>query len=333
MNKKKKFMIRRLFLGIFLLIIVIIIGFLAYSFLHSSNKKVPKNVNTNITNSNSTTNINSTSTTSNQNKIIQGNNIIESAKSYAVPANQVAQILAGHSNLKTKEVFLTFDDGPSQNSEEILKILKENDVHATFFILGSQLANNPQMQQVVKDEIYQGNAIANHSYSHDYKKLYPNNVLNISNTMNEINETNKILQNILCSDFDARVLRLPGGYMSRYYYKDPNLSLFNKTLDDAHITSIDWDAETGDATTGGQVSTQTLVNNAMNHINNLNQPVILMHDSSTKKDTVEALPYLIKALKDKGYKFMVIENAPISSFDNLPYTTTTGSNQGQGTLN
>ena len=331
MDGKKKFMMHRLFFGIILIIIIIIIASLIYSFAHSS-KNLSKNVSSNTISSSSTTNINSTSTT-NGNQIVPGDNIIESAKSYAVPANEVAEILAGHSNLKTKEVFLTFDDGPSKNSEEILKILKENDVHATFFLIGNQIANNPEMQQVVKDELYQGNAIANHSYSHDYKKLYPNNVLNISNTMNEINETNKILQNILGSDFDARVLRLPGGYMSRYYYKDPNLSLFNKTLDDAHITSIDWDAETGDATTGGQMSTQTLVNNAMNHINNLNQPVILMHDSSTKKDTVEALPYLIKALKDKGYKFMVIENAPISSFDNLPYTTTTGSNQGQGTLN
>ena len=332
MDGKKKFMMRRLFFGIILIIIIIIIASLIYSFAHSS-KNLSKNVSSNTISSSSTTNTNSTSTTTNGNQIVPGDNIIESAKSYAVPANEVAEILAGHSNLKTKEVFLTFDDGPSKNSEEILKILKENDVHATFFLIGNQIANNPEMQQVVKDELYQGNAIANHSYSHDYKKLYPNNVLNISNTMNEINETNKILQNILGSDFDARVLRLPGGYMSRYYYKDPNLSLFNKTLDDAHITSIDWDAETGDATTGGQMSTQTLVNNAMNHINNLNQPVILMHDSSTKKETVEALPYLIKALKDKGYKFMVIENAPISSFDNLPYTTTTGSNQGQGTLN
>ena len=332
MNKKKKFMIRRLFLGIFLLIIVIIIGFLAYSFLHSSNKKIPKNVNTNITNSNSTTNINSTSTT-NGNQIVPGDNIIESAKSYAVPANEVAEILAGHSNLKTKEVFLTFDDGPSKNSEEILKILKENDVHATFFLIGNQIANNPEMQQVVKDELYQGNAIANHSYTHDYKILYPHNVLSVSNTMNEINETNKVLQSVLGANFDARVLRLPGGYMSRSYYKDPNLTARNKALDEEHITSIDWDAETGDATTSGQMSTQALVDNVMDHIKNMNQPVIIMHDSSTKKDTVEALPSLIKDLKDAGYKFMVIENAPTSSFDNLSYTTTTGSNQGQGTLN
>ena len=332
MDGKKKIMMRRLFFGIILIIIIIIIASLIYSFAHSS-KNLSKNVSSNTSSSSRKTNTKRTRTTTNGNQIVPGDNIIESAKSYAVPANEVAEILAGHSNLKTKEVFLTFDDGPSKNSEEILKILKENDVHATFFLIGNQIANNPEMQQVVKDELYQGNAIANHSYTHDYKILYPHNVLSVSNTMNEINETNKVLQSVLGANFDARVLRLPGGYMSRSYYKDPNLTALNKALDEEHITSIDWDAETGDATTGGQMSTQTLVNNAMNHINNLNQPVILMHDSSTKKETVEALPYLIKALKDKGYKFMVIENAPISSFDNLPYTTTTGSNQGQGTLN
>ena len=179
MDGKKKFMMRRLFFGIILIIIIIIIASLIYSFAHSS-KNLSKNVSSNTISSSSTTNTNSTSTTTNGNQIVPGDNIIESAKSYAVPANEVAEILAGHSNLKTKEVFLTFDDGPSKNSEEILKILKENDVHATFFLIGNQIANNPEMQQVVKDELYQGNAIANHSYSHDYKKLYPNNVLNIS---------------------------------------------------------------------------------------------------------------------------------------------------------
>ena len=332
MDGKKKFMMRRLFFGIILIIIIIIIASLIYSFAHSS-KNLSKNVSSNTISSSSTTNTNSTSTATNGNQVVPGDNIIESAKSYAVPANEVAEILAGHSNLKTKEVFLTFDDGPSKNSEEILKILKENDVHATFFLIGNQIANNPEMQQVVKDELYQGNAIANHSYTHDYKILYPHNVLSVSNTMNEINETNKVLQSVLGANFDARVLRLPGGYMSRSYYKDPNLTALNKALDGEHITSIDWDAETGDATTSGQMSTQALVDNVMDHIKNMNQPVIIMHDSSTKKDTVEALPSLIKDLKDAGYKFMVIENAPTSSFDNLSYTTTTGSNQGQGTLN
>lgn len=332
MNKKKKFIMRRLFFVIFLLIIGIIVGSFVYSLNYTSDKSVQKSVSDNVHNKslNKTT---SSSTASNGNQIIEGDNIIESAKGYAVPANEVAEILAGHSNIKTKEVFLTFDDGPSENTSKILQILKENNVHATFFLIGNQVANNPQMQQEVKDEIYQGNAIGNHSYTHNYKILFPNNVLSVSNTMNEINETNKVLQGVLGSNFDARILRLPGGYMSRSYYKDPNLAAFNKALDEEHITSLDWDAETGDATTSGQMSIQALVNNVMDHIKNFNQPVILMHDSSTKKDTVEALPYLIKSLKDAGYKFMVIENAPISSFNNLSYTTTTDSNQGQGTLN
>lgn len=314
---------------VLLLIIAIIISSFIYNLVHTTSKNIQSN-NTPT----SKNNLINTSSSSNDNagsKIIPGDNIIESAKSYAVPANEVADILAGHSNSKTKEVFLTFDDGPSKYTNQILQILKENDVHATFFLIGNQIANNPEMQQEVKDEIYQGNAIGNHSYTHNYKILFPNNVLNVSNVMNEINETNKVLQSVLGSSFDTRILRLPGGYMSRSYYKDPNLVAFNKALDQEHITSLDWDAETGDATSSGQMSTQTLVNNVMKNIQNYNQPVILMHDSSTKKDTVEALPYLIKDLKDAGYKFMVIENAPTSSFDNLSYVTNTGSNQGQGT--
>ncbi len=61
-------------------------------------------------------------------------NIIYAADSYAVSADEVEKMLQGKSTNTDKEIFLTFDDGPSENTREILKILKEEDVHATFLI-------------------------------------------------------------------------------------------------------------------------------------------------------------------------------------------------------
>ena len=249
-----------------------------------------------------------------QNSIMKGGNIIYSAQKYAVPANEVQVMLDGKSTDKNKQIFLTFDDGPSHNTPQILKILKEEGVHATFFVLGSSLKGSEKSKQYLKDEIYEGNAIANHSFSHDFKKLYPHNRLDVNTFMSEINTTNSIMKNILGNDFDARVLRMPGGYMSRRYYKDPGLKELDATFKTDHITSIDWDAETGDAT-GRRYTPSQLLHNAIRETKGETHIILLMHDAATKKSTVEGLKALINYYKEQGYSFKVIENAPIDSFN------------------
>lgn len=266
----------------------------------------------------------------NPNEIVKGENIIESAQSYAVPANEVAQMIAGNAKDTNKEVFLTFDDGPSvNNTPKILNILKENGVHGTFFTIGNNLKNNSKLQQVLREEIADGNAIGNHTYNHELKQLYPGNKVNPTEFINQVDETNALFDAILGPNFNTRVLRLPGGYMSRTYYKDPNLESFNKALDKAHITAIDWDAETGDAETTSQMAVSKMVANVTRAASKENHVIILMHDAPAKSDTVKALPDIIKYFKEHGYAFKVIENAPASSFENLPVKTTTDSNQGQ----
>ena len=99
--------------------------------------------------------------------------------------------------------------------------------------------------------------------------------------MNEINTTNSIMKDILESDFDSRVLRMPGGYMSRRYYKDQGLKELNAIKETKGETHI----------------------------------ILLMHDAATKKATVEGLRDLIQYYKSQGYAFKVIENAPVDSFN------------------
>lgn len=247
--------------------------------------------------------------------IMKDQNIINSANSYAVPANDVLKMMKSKKPINNeKEVFLTFDDGPSENTSNILKILKEENVHATFFVLGSQLKNNPENQKLLKDEIDSGNAIANHTFSHDYHKLYPGNSVNVKVFMNEINENNEQMKNILGPNFNARVLRMPGGYMSRVYYHDPHLKQLNEALRKEGIMSIDWDAETGDAESN-TYSVDHLVSRARFYMEREDHVVLLMHDAAAKKSTVKALPQIIKMFKDKGYKFKVIKNAPMSYFE------------------
>ena len=242
--------------------------------------------------------------------IMPNGNIIYAADSYAVSADEVEKMLQGKSTNTDKEIFLTFDDGPSENTREILKILKEEDVHATFFDIGYALKDNKENQELLKQEIDQGNAVAGHSFSHNYKTLYPGNSVDVNKFMSELNETNEIMKSVLGKNFNARVIRMPGGYMSRRYYRDPNLKALDEAFAKDNIVSIDWDAETGDAT-GRHYTVEQYVENSAKNINTLNHVILLMHDAAAKKETVQALPAIIKFYKEHGYAFKVIKNTPV----------------------
>ena len=242
--------------------------------------------------------------------IMPNGNIIYAADSYAVSADEVEKMLEGKASNNDKEIFLTFDDGPSENTREILKILKEEDEHATFFDIGSALKDNKENQELLKQEIDQGNAVAGHSFSHNYKTLYPGNSVDVNKFMNELNETNEIMKSVLGKNFNARVIRMPGGYMSRRYYRDPNLKALDEAFAKDNIVSIDWDAETGDAT-GRHYTVEQYVQNSAKNINTLNHVILLMHDAAAKKETVQALPAIIKFYKEHGYAFKVIKNSPV----------------------
>ena len=68
-----------------------------------------------------------------------------------------------------KVVYLTFDDGPSKNTPKILDILKENDVHATFFVICPYIEAHNALIKRAYDE---GNAIGNHTHNHEFKYIY-----------------------------------------------------------------------------------------------------------------------------------------------------------------
>lgn len=305
MNKKKRNHYPKNILILLCITVCICIGVFGL-WKHSTNKSKVSNVQATETVSKE-----KAEETHKDTDIIPGYNITYAADKYAVPANEVEQMLQGKYKGTDKYVFLTFDDGPSKNTSKILEILKEKDVHATFFVIGSGL-DNEKNQQLLKEEIESGNAIANHTFSHDYKALYPNNHTNIEYFISEVNSTNDKMKDILGNSFDTRVLRMPGGYMSRKYYKDPNLPQLNEALAKANIVNLDWDAETGDAT-GKKLTTEQMVENAGKYLNVEDHVILLMHDASAKVQTVEALPAIIDFFKEKGYEFKVIKNSPIEN--------------------
>ena len=243
----------------------------------------------------------------NPDDVMPGMNITYEADKYAVDAKDVQAMANDTYKGEGKYVFLTFDDGPSNSTEKILNTLKDKDVHGTFFVLGSSIEKDSKRQEYLKEELKSGNAIANHSYSHDFKKLYPGNKLNIDYFMDEFNKTNDIMQSILGGEFDCRVLRMPGGYGTRKYYKDPSLKEFDDTLQENGIINVDWNALDGDAE-GKPYSTEEMLNYVKKTSKGKNHVVILMHDAAGKEKTVEILPQIIDYYKNEGYEFKVIKN-------------------------
>ena len=237
--------------------------------------------------------------------IIQGENIVPSARKYSTSVKEVTQMIKNPSIIKKKTVFLTFDDGPDVTiTPKVLNILKTNNVHATFFVLGSRLQSQTN-KNILTQTFKNGNAIANHSYSHNMKTIYPKNTLCVSTFMDEINLTNSMLKGILGENFDCAVLRMPGGYNSREYYNDQNLGTLTEILEKKGVVSIDWNAINGDAVQGDK-SVNALLANVRKYSQGQNVVVLLMHDISP--NTVQALPKIIKYYKDNGYEFRVISN-------------------------
>lgn len=236
--------------------------------------------------------------------IVKGSNVTYEGQKYGMSAEEAQRIANGETIDDKKYVFLTFDDGPSPNTEKVLNILKEKNVKGTFFVLGERL-DNDNSKNLLKRAITEGNAIANHTYTHNFKKLYPNNSVNINYFMKELNDTNNLMKNILGENFNTRVMRMPGGYNSRQYYKDSNLAAFNTILNENSIVSIDWNALNGDAE-GKSYSPEYMLDYAKRSSEGQNQIVILMHDTYGKEKTTQMLPALIDYYKSQGYEFKTI---------------------------
>ncbi|MDO5084771.1 MAG: polysaccharide deacetylase family protein [Arachnia propionica] len=234
--------------------------------------------------------------------VMPGANHNGSAKEYAYPAADVQAWLEKKSTPEEKVVFLTFDDGPNHSTTvQILDILKEHEVPATFFVVGKIVSGAPD---VLKREIAEGHSVALHSYTHDYKKLYPGRKAKVETIMDEFHRTKEDIRAVLGEDFDTSCWRYPGGHMS---WK--NIEPADEALAAENCHWVDWNCMTGDAEPESRrpKSAREMKNMAVSPIfEEKNVSVMLAHDSEGKDLTVQALPEIIAEYKKAGYKFGVI---------------------------
>ncbi|MBQ9609238.1 MAG: polysaccharide deacetylase [Lachnospiraceae bacterium] len=195
-----------------------------------------------------------------------------------------------------KKVYLTFDDGPSVYSNEILDILAENDVKATFFVVHY---SDEDLLPVYNRIVDEGHTLAMHSYTHIYREIYADeeafekDVLDIHDFLYEQ------------TGYDCKYYRFPGG--SSNHVSNVDMQECMKFLDEQGIVYYDWNALSNDAVSGNLTPNQ-LNSNIMQYVrNNEGDSVVLMHDLNTTHATVEALQDLIDTLKAEGYEICAID--------------------------
>ena len=187
--------------------------------------------------------------------------------------------------VKTRKVYLTFDDGPSIYTEEILDILSAYGVKATFFVVGAvDEAYAPMYQRIVEE----GHSIGMHSYSHKYTEIY-GSLEDFKTDFAKIKELIKDKTGVECS-----IYRFPGG--SSNTIGKSRIQEYIAYLEEEKVTYYDWNISSGDAT-GVPVSVDDIVKNSTFELEKFNSAYILLHDSSTKKTTVEALPKIIEEIQ------------------------------------
>ncbi|MDE7453426.1 MAG: polysaccharide deacetylase [Clostridia bacterium] len=195
--------------------------------------------------------------------------------------------LADTSSSSGKCVYLTFDDGPSDKvTPKILDALKEENVKATFFIIGRQAQTR---LPILKRAFAEGHTLGVHSYSHEYRKIYSSE----QSLLKDIDDCNEVIKSVTGKYSD--VYRFPGG----------SYGLSNSLI--SAVTShgmryVDWNASVRDAEIY-EATPEQLYTAAVTTASNSQRIVLLAHDSTTKSSTAEALREIIHYFKNNGYSF------------------------------
>lgn len=196
-----------------------------------------------------------------------------------------------------KTCYLTFDDGPSQNTKEILDILDEYQIKATFFVTGT----SPQHFHYIKEAYQKGHTIGLHTYSHDYEYIYSS----LKNYISDLNKIKDVVYQQIGKNVDF--IRFPGGSSNLVSkkYNDGIMTRLTKKVIDLGYQYYDWTSINGDGE--GIKTVEGLKKKAIEEIGDQEDIMFLMHDSGTQENTVKALPDILDYLIEKGYVFQVLD--------------------------
>lgn len=198
--------------------------------------------------------------------------------------------------IATGVICLTFDDGPSSVTPEVLDVLKENNIKATFFILDYSEQSKSTIQRIIDE----GHTLAIHGMSHDYSKIYASAEATLENFTS--------LQKKIKKDFnyDVKYVRFPGGAsntISRNYCEGVMTEAVKKVQEES-LEYYDWNVDVDDA--GSARTPSEIYNNFVDGILPGVENIVLMHDGEGHMPTAKALQEIINYVKENGYVFTAI---------------------------
>ena len=198
--------------------------------------------------------------------------------------------------MATGVIYLTFDDGPSNVTPEILDILEKNNVKATFFIVDYSEEDKETIQRVIND----GHTLGIHGISHDYATIYSSVTAALENFTD--------LKEKLLNDFgyEATFIRFPGGSSNTVSkkYSEGVMTKVTEAVEQEGLVYYDWNVDVNDA--GGARTASKIYDNFVEGIASKRENVVLMHDGFGHEATAEALQRIIDYAKYNGYEFSAI---------------------------
>lgn len=194
-----------------------------------------------------------------------------------------------------KKVYITFDDGPSKNTDELLDLLAQYNAKATFFVIGHEGEESKRLYKRIVDE---GHAIGMHSYSHDYEKIYKS----VEDFEKDFTKISDLLYDSV--GYVPDLYRFPGG-SSNSRCKKLTIQPFIRFLIDRDLRYFDWNVENGDAT-GKSYTAEELAQNLLDGVEKKTTSVILCHDTNAKGKTLESMKIVLPTLVKKGAQILPI---------------------------
>lgn len=188
-----------------------------------------------------------------------------------------------------KTVYLTFDDGPSNLTPQVLDLLDQYNAKATFFVVYKE---DERYTQYLSEIVRRGHTLALHSYSHDYKKIY-------ASTEAFLADYDKVYAWVYEETGQRPTLyRFPGGSTNA---RKASASGIKAEMARRGFIYYDWNVSSGDGS--NLTTTENIIDNICSNVENFSFPVVLMHDGSGKEATMAALPTVLENLKNMGYSF------------------------------
>lgn len=195
-----------------------------------------------------------------------------------------------------KVIYLTFDDGPSAYTEDLLEVLAKYDVKATFFVVDSDY--NDVMKKIVED----GHSIGIHTTTHDYDEIYAS----VEAYLKDLYNIQRIVEEQ--TGVKTTLMRFPGGSSNTVSSITPGImTQLTKQVQDLGFQYFDWNVDSGDA--GGTRKTDQVYENVIAGVQRQKISIVLQHD--IKGYSVEAVERIIQWGQKNGYTFMALEqNSP-----------------------